>query len=249
MRFGSPTNFGSGDVQAGSQLSDYFTVEGLYGFLISPGHSIFIYLPIAIMYPFSLYFLYKKNKALAILFIYLSIVTYFYIGLLDSWLGATAQWGPNRYLLTLVPLVIISSGTLIERSHELFWKLSVIILSSIGFVINFLGNLVWIMYALSYGWGVEGLWKAERPGVHIAWDPFYAPYIQAIKVLITNYSTNLQPNGTDYHIIGLYGCQFDLFIFCKFGIVPVIAIAVAIIVLACLILKLLKNEARKPLNS
>jgi hypothetical protein len=49
--------------------------------------------------------------------------------------------------------------------------------------------------------------------------------------------------GWGYATYGLAPCQFDLYILCKFGIVPIVILSGIAILLSTLILKRDKNEA------
>jgi len=240
-RFGDMYDFGFGGTQ--NYVGKAHTFEGLYGFLFSPGLSIFLYFPAAILYIFALYYLYKKNRSITLLFIYLTLATYIPIAISAGWYW-NPNWGPHRYLLTLTPIIAISIGSIMsEFPISKFWKLSIILSSIGGFFVNLLGNLVWPQYALSYGWGPEGIWKSgDIPSV-FTWDPYYSPIVQTIKVLSTDWVASLDPNPVrlTYFKIGLNGCSYDIFLFCEYGIVIMIVLGIIIASISYVILKLLKR--------
>lgn len=65
-RFNNFFDFGFGTQQQGSDLLK--NTEGLYAYLISPGKSIFVYFPLAILFPVSWILFYKKDKILSLFF-------------------------------------------------------------------------------------------------------------------------------------------------------------------------------------
>ena len=110
LRFGDFLDFGFGNQQQGSDLLK--NTEGLYAYLASPGRSIFVYFPLAILFPVSWYFFYKKERNFALSFMAIIVISYFYIGTSNIWDSAGGMWGPHRYLLPIIPLIIISFGQL-----------------------------------------------------------------------------------------------------------------------------------------
>jgi len=240
-RFQSPFDFGLNKYQLGPP-KDKLSLEGIYGYLISPGKSIIIYLPLIILLPLGLYYLSKKEKGLTILFIYIIFVTYFYKSVLTEWSEFGGQWGPHRFLMPIIPLATLSIGPLLLKySESLKMKLTVILLSAIGFVVNLLGNLVWIMYAFAYGWEKERLWVYEHTDKIFAWNPYYSPVVQTVKVLSSDWVSQLNPDPTklSYYKVGLYGCRFDLFFYCEYGLIVVVILLILSSFLAYYILRLL----------
>ena len=240
-RFGDIYDFGFG--RTVNYVGKAHTFEGLYGYLFSPGLSIFLYFPATLLYVFGLYYLYKKNRSLTLLFIYLTLVTYIPIAASAGWY-LNPNWGPHRYLLPLTPIIAISIGSIMSKFPiSKSWKLSIILSSIGGFFVNLLGNLVWPQYALSYGWGPEGLWKFDDKAFVFTWDPYYSPIVQTIKVLSTDWVASLDPNPVQlsYFKIGLNGCSYDIFLFCEYGIVVMIVLGIIIASISYVILKLLKR--------
>jgi len=99
-----------------------------------------------------------------------------------------------------------------------------------------LGVLVWYQYSFSYGWGKEALWKIKDNFLLFQWDPYYSPAMQSIKLLSSNYLATLQYTD-DYHVIGLAPCQFDIYLYCTFGLLPVILLGGVISALFFFIIK------------
>jgi len=119
-------------------------------------------------------------------------------------------------------------------------KYSIISLAVIGFVVNILGKLVWYLTGYGYGWGVEKLIETDNSFNYFAWDPYYSPIIEHIKVLLSDYG-GLTMNP----ITKTIGCSVDIFLFCTTGIIPILILLILIVVTAFYILKNLGIKAFK----
>ena len=245
LRFGSITDFGYGIY---SSLELHGGWKGLVGLLVSPGVGILFFFPVAILIPFALKNLYSKNKRLAFLFLYMIIITWVYYGTLSysepsAWSGA-GGWGP-RYLIAILPIISVALGSVLELKN-IFFKISIIVFAAIGFVVNLLGILVWYMYGYSYGWGVEGLWQEENSLEVMTWVPNYSPIILHAKVLASDYLTIIPKNIGDYHSIGLHPCPLDIYLFCQWGILPIIILLSIIFILSIFIIKNISKNLSVP---
>ena len=222
----------------------YRTAEGLYGYLFSPGKNIFIYFPLTLVLPFGLYYLFKREKYFTLFSLFIISFTYIYLGTNPEW-HLNISWGPHRYLLVILPFITLSCIALLkEFPRSTLLKIGLTIFGIVGFFINLLGNLVWTMYGYSYGWTAESLWKIQNNLPFFAWDPYFAPYIQNIKVISTNWVSTLDPNPTilNYFKIGLNGCTYDLFIYCNYGALPIIFACLIIMSIGFLIIKTLNKN-------
>jgi hypothetical protein len=248
-RFGLFTEFGYGK---SASLSNHNGWEGLVGLLISPGKGIIFYFPIVILLPLAIRYMYREDRGLSVLFIYVIFAYWLFFGtddwagngqgfLTTSWAG-NVGWGP-RYLLPTLPFIAIAFGALLTRlKNRLFLKISTVVLCAISFFVSLLGTIVWYQYGLAYGWEREGLWQYDhitfRNNMTVSswdimtWFPQYSPIILHMKVLISDYLSKLPaelaythaPN-TDYHYIGLAPCPYDMYIYCKAGIIPMLLLA------------------------
>ncbi len=230
-RFGSPFDlYGlgefsrGGNTDAASKWISEFEFDGIYGFLISPDNSLFVYFPIALLLPLGGYCLYKKDRALTLLFIFIFVVTYGYIATTDTavggeggkWNSVNAIWGPHRYLLPLIPIITISIGAIISKFPKLELKIPIIILSVFGFVVNLLGSLVFWRLAFNYGFVNEGLNRVRGWNEIMTWEPQYSSVALSLKVLENNY-VNFKNEFQYYVNWGLEGCSLDSYIFCQYG--------------------------------
>jgi hypothetical protein len=253
VRFGSFTEFGYGDIQS---LAAHAGWKGLIGLLLSPGAGLIFYFPPVILFLVASKYLYKENKGLFFLIVYVIFMNWLYFGTLSysepiSWSGGLA-WGP-RYLIPVLPFITIAFGTFLTRlknkNNRLFLKVLIITVCVAGFIINSIGKLVWVYYAFNYSWEREGLVKySPKHWDPPTWDLYYSPIVQNMKVLTSNYLSQIHPESYvntswQYFIpYGLAPCSYDLYIFCKFGITPIFALSADIVILAVLIMK----EARIP---
>lgn len=253
MRFGSVIDFGTRldyegrairNLSVVSSMGFLNTLDSFSGLFFSPGYSIFIYLPIFVLTPIGWYYMYKKNPSLTILMIFLALIMIvFLVTSAQDW-NANPHWGPHRYLLGIIPAAIIPIGSLISEFSSIRLKISIIFLSIIGFISNLLGNLVWIQYAYSYGWGPEGLWKFDDIPAIFTWNPYYSPIMQSFKVLSNDWVATLNPNpeNVDYFRIGLNGCSFDIYLYCEFGIGAIILLGIIISLVGFYITKILISK-------
>jgi hypothetical protein len=240
LRFGSFTEFGYGSYFGTLSYNAGWT--GLPGILASPGKGLLFYFPIVIFLPLALKYMYRENRWLFFLIIYVIFVHWVYFGTLDDtesrfWSGAIA-WGP-RYLVPILPFITLAFGSLLTRfkRSRLLLKVPLVVLIVVGFTVNLPGILVWSEYGTIYAWDKEELAKVPDSLGVIAWNPIHSPIILHIKALMDDYVHNIyaeQYLHTSWHYIsyGLAPCSYDLYIFCKFGIIPVLALMAIDIFLA-----------------
>jgi hypothetical protein len=247
-RFGSFTEFGYGYE---GTLSTHTGRTGLIGLLASPGSGLIFFFPISILFPLAMIYMYRENRGLFFLSAYIVVVNWLYFGTISGelfWSGG--GWGP-RYLIPILPFITIVSGTLLQhlkktdhfKYRKLLLKLSIIILSAAGFFVNLIGTLVWVFYGVWYGF----LSDFPHMGTAYYWDPFNSHVIVQIKTLMSGYVSHINPAqwlGMPFWRSlhqGLAPCPYDVYIYCKFGITPVLLLSAIITIVAILIMMEISN--------
>jgi hypothetical protein len=244
LRFGTFTEFGYGYY---ATLAAHNGWKGLIGLLISPGAGLIFYFPIAILLPLGAKYMYKENKSLFFLSAYIIIVTWIYIGTLSfgsepvAWSGGIA-WGP-RYLIPVLPFITIILGSIfLHLKKRVFLRVFIIMLCIAGFYVNLTAILVWFQYVLVYNWETGQLSQTQDQN-HLdvmTWNPSYSPILLHTKMLMSDYVSYVDPEkflNTSWAWIayGLAPCSYDIYLFCRYGIIPILAIATCITVVAVLI--------------
>jgi hypothetical protein len=130
LRFGSPLNFGYGDERFGSSL-----VEGLYGVLLSPGRSIFVYSPVLLLAVPGTFLFFRKAKLMTIICVITVMVHAFTIASWHSWDGGVS-WG-SRLMTPIVPVLGVLMGPTIEYCRRNIWiGVSVILVAAMGLTVQ-----------------------------------------------------------------------------------------------------------------
>ena len=242
-RFGSFTDFGYGYF---SSLAAHDGWRGLIGLLVSPGVGLIFFFPIAILLPLGAKYMYKDNRALFFLCIYIIIANWIYIGTLSygaepsSWSGGIA-WGP-RYLIPVMPFIMIVLGSIfLHLRRRRILKAIVISLCLVGFYVNLSGILIWFQYGLMYGWYVERLATSPNYMETMTWSPAYSTIVLQTKAMLADYVSSINPEqyiGTSlsWAAYGNAPCSYDLYLYCNFGPGPVLVISLILVFLAALIL-------------
>jgi hypothetical protein len=241
-RYHSFTEFGYGYF---STLAAHNGWKGLIGLLVSPGAGLIFYFPLAILLPLGAKYMYKDNKSLLYLCLYIIVANWIYIGTLSfgfepaSWSGGVA-WGP-RYLLPVLPFMLIILGNIFQNMKKrIFLKSIVLGLCLVGFYVNLSGVLIWFQYGLMYGWTFERLATFPNYMDTMTWSPFYSPVVLHTKALMTNYVSTIHPEqyvNTSWQWAG-YGnapCRYNFYIYCNLGTIPFVATIVSIAVIGVLI--------------
>ncbi|UCE17517.1 MAG: hypothetical protein JSV84_11560 [Gemmatimonadota bacterium] len=88
---------------------------GLYGYLFSPGKSIFIWSPPVILFFFSIKKFYHDHKFESLLFLWIILFQIVFYSKSDFWHG-DAGFGP-RYIVPIIPFMILPVGQLLTSAH------------------------------------------------------------------------------------------------------------------------------------
>jgi len=238
IKYDSWSNFGYDAVSSAITHVDWI---GLAGLVYSPGWGIIFYFPLSILLPLAFHRAYKNDKKFFFLSIYMFFSIWLFFGTEPNphWSGF-GSWGP-RYFIPFLPFASILLGFLVlDFKKNPTQKISFVILAIIGFVVNLLGKLVWYMTGYGFGWGVDKLIEKANAFDFFAWDPYYSPIIEHIKVLLSDYG-GLTMNP----ITRTIGCSVDIFLFCTTGIIPILILLILIVISAFYISKNLGIKAFK----
>jgi hypothetical protein len=89
---------------------------GLRGLLASPGKSLFVFNPLALLGVVGLGLLFVRNRPVAVLFTLLIVPRIIFFARWSSWQGGWA-WGP-RFLLPIVPLLMLAAVEVIRATRR-----------------------------------------------------------------------------------------------------------------------------------
>lgn len=164
-------------LEHGYAADDGFTGNlfvGLYGLLLSPGKSVFLYVPILLAFPVALVSFFRSHKPEALLIIGLICLTLVQNSLWWMW-WAGWGWGP-RFLVPLMPFCLLALGPLFNQQTWRRVLLFVLFPLSIG--VNMLGILV------DFNTYLSDITRGERERELIyLFDPAYSPVLAHVKRL------------------------------------------------------------------
>ena len=185
-------------------------LDQYYVFLSSPTSSMLLYVPLIILHPLGLYYAYRRDKGLALLLIYLSLVTYLMVGNLTGRNVLGNGWGVHRYMLPMIPGTVISTGFIIARfSYSLKAVIPVVSLACAGFYVNLHGALVYFLWHNEYLTRHLHLTDIDR----LVRDLEYSRLPIIHKMLEEGY------------IHSNTGCHISAYYYCEYGMPAVLAFA------------------------
>ena len=177
-----------------------------FGMLFSPGVGLLIFCPILFTFFLSYFDFFKKNKSECVLFISFIVITLIVYGNNESWHGLNG-WA-DRYLLTLIPFLLLPLGFSIEkRASKKFYSI-LIGLGSLGIIFNIAYLLTDVSWFI---WGIMGSGKGLYELGHITqhlwihplvlWTFEYSQLTHAIRYAIID----LHP---DIFLLKIWGMMF-----------------------------------------
>lgn len=125
--------------------------RGLFGLLLSPGKSFFIYAPITILIFWAAVKWYRRFPKEALFFGMLFMVMLFLHAKYFAWAG-DGSWG-SRYLIPMIPFFVLPVGLLFQNSLEQrkkLYKFAALSLCGIGIIIQLGGTSVYLGSYLRY---------------------------------------------------------------------------------------------------
>ena len=138
-----------------------YILTASYGMLFAPGVGLFIFSPILLTVFFSFPDFFRKNKSECLLLSSFLVLNVIYHADMSSWHGLVA-WGP-RYLLMVVPFLLIPLGASLEKRNKKFMLLLILTLGALGVLFN----LSYVVQDVSwFVWSVVGT-GAGLFGLHV----------------------------------------------------------------------------------
>jgi hypothetical protein len=133
--FGSPFEFGYPAAAEGAKRLNTFDtplLRGLYGFLLSPGKSVFIFAPPVILALAGIRRLWKLERGMATVAILLPLIYLFFFARYTQWEGGYCV-GP-RYMVPAIVLLCLALGPVLREGAAGTRKVAVLLLVLGGFV-------------------------------------------------------------------------------------------------------------------
>ncbi len=131
-RYGSSTDVGYGEAPF-----EFSVWDGLNGLLLSPGKSIFIYAPVALVALVAIPWSIRRYPAEISLFLAIALANLLIFARFSGWSGDQA-WGP-RYMLIALPIFVLIAAPAINTAA---WRGAVAVAGCIGVVIGTFGLVV-----------------------------------------------------------------------------------------------------------
>lgn len=180
--FGNPFDFGYPAAAEGGKLVISFHTPlftGLYGFLLSPGKSVFLFAPPVLLALLGIKNLAKRSKGLAFVAIVTPLVYLFFFARYTQWEGGFCV-GP-RYLVPAISLLCLAVGPLLEDKAN--WTRIATLVLVAGFLIQIPG------IATSF---LEDQARGRYYDQKFNYRMEYAPLISQTK-LFAHYATSSVP--------------------------------------------------------
>jgi hypothetical protein len=180
--------------------------------LFAPGVGLFIFSPILITVFFSFPDFFRKNKSECLLLLSILVLNVIYHADLGAWHGFVA-WGP-RYLLMVVPFLLIPLGASLEKRNKKFMLLLILTLGALGVLFNLayvVQDVSWFVWSfVGTGAGLFGLHVLGNfmMNIHdgIIWSFQFSQLTHSISMMFTA----LQH---DIYLLHVFGTSAYLVIF------------------------------------
>jgi hypothetical protein len=175
-RFGSPVDLGYEKVPL-----DHPIHEGLYGLLLSPGKSVFLYAPVAAVGVAAALFARRERRAEVVLALAMAFANVLFFARFVHWHG-DHSWGP-RYLVLSLPFLLLPLAAVADAPR---WWRAVAVAGALGVVSALLGT---VMYFNQYFAVAEvELGSGSAPDGPLYWrslhfDPYWSPLAGHARLL------------------------------------------------------------------
>jgi len=182
--FGSPFDFGYPPAAEGGKALNTFQTPfftGLFGFLFSPGKSIFIFAPLLLLAFFGWRRLWRHNRGLATVAWLTPVIYILFFATYTQWEGGYS-YGP-RYLVPALTLCGLALGPALESTGR--WvRVSAVALFVAGFTVQVIGMATSFLEAAvgkyydanyNYNMAFSPVWRQARFAWYYGTSPVAAP--------------------------------------------------------------------------
>jgi hypothetical protein len=179
--FGNPFDFGvPATAENGKDLNSWHNPVwlGVFGFLFSPGKSVFLFCPPVILGMLGVPHLWRRNRALTVISAGVPLVNLFFYSFRTQWEGGYC-YGP-RYLVPSVMLLCIPIGALWQDSprwfRPLFWITAItgFLVQAIGLATNNLEDMVANRYFIG-NWDYRMSYSPITGQLRLIWKYLHTP--------------------------------------------------------------------------
>jgi hypothetical protein len=199
-RYGDSIETGYGDVPLDGSL-----VEGLRGLFLSPGKSLFLYAPVAIVALVGLPVALRRVPLEALAMLALIVANVAIFARFVNWHG-DHSWGP-RYLMIVLPLVVALCAPLLA---SVAWRRAVAVAGVAGVLVGFLGAVLY--FNQYYYIAFERLGAEAPPGTpgpvlleRVRDEPEWSPIVRHALLLddvASNSAARLDGDDPSFHLFG-----------------------------------------------
>lgn len=143
---------------------------GIFGLLLSPGVGLLIFAPILLTSFFSFPDFYKSHKPESLLFLSFAISFLIFYGSSGYWHGLNA-WGA-RYLLIIVPFLLLPLGASLEKRKNVSLKTCIVILGGLGVFFNLIyliQDVTWFVWGPMITENETGLYALGKYTKGLLW--------------------------------------------------------------------------------
>jgi hypothetical protein len=189
VRFGSVLNTGY-NIESVRAAVRVWPPEGILGLLVSPGKSLFLYSPLAVLGMIGLVVLGRRRTAVALLLALIVVGQVLTVGVLAIWPGDLA-WGP-RYLVPVAALLVLPAGAALRWTgyRGFGWLFAGLVAA--GLLVNL--GAVLLDQRVTY----DSLVRAGVPPAEFNrlryWNPATSPIVVNWQLLGERYAERLHPS-------------------------------------------------------
>jgi hypothetical protein len=179
--FGHPFDFGvPATAENGKELDSWHNPVwvGIFGFLFSPGKSVFLFCPPIVLGILGLPHLWRRNRALSVLSAAAPLANLLFYSFRTQWEGGYC-YGP-RYLVPSLILLCFPIAALFQDSppwlRPVFWTTAIIgfLVQAIGLSTNIMEDMVLNRYYVG-NWDYRMSYSAIAGQIHLIWKYIHVP--------------------------------------------------------------------------